>query len=150
MLAPFSLHVRFTFAVNATLTIVAFGSHLGYFCVTFAWWEFRIADRLCSLHFRSIFYFIFAVNATLTIVAFWVTFGLFLCHFWITLEHKVTASRSWALGARCEDYPSCHGHFARRAGTTRRMGHAHFARWAGTTCGVGHDILPGGPGLPDM
>ena len=37
---------------------------------------------------------------------FWVTFGLLLCHLWITLEHKVTASRSWALGARCEDYPS--------------------------------------------
>ena len=64
---------------------------------------------------------------------FWVTFELLLCHFWITLEHKVTASRSWALGARCEDYPSCRAHFARRAGTTRRMGHAHFARWAGTT-----------------
>ena len=43
----------------------------------------------------------------------------------------MTASRSWALGARCEDYPSCHTHFARPAGTTRRMGHAHFARWAG-------------------
>ena len=69
---------------------------------------------------------------------FWVTFGLLLCHFWITLEHKVTASRSWALGARCEDYPSCRAHFARRAGTPRRMGHAHFARWAGTTCRIWH------------
>ena len=54
------------------------------------------------------------------------------------MEHKVTASRSWALGARCEDYLSCHAHFARRAGTTRRMGHAHFARWAGTTCRICH------------
>ena len=69
---------------------------------------------------------------------FWVTFELLLCHFWITLEHKVTASRSWALGARCEDCPSCRAHFARRAGTTRRMGHAHFARWAGTTCRIWH------------
>ena len=77
---------------------------------------------------------IFAVSATLTMV----TFGLLLRRFWITLEHKATASRSWALGARCEDYPSCHAHFARRAGTTRRMGHAHFARWAGTTCRIWH------------
>ena len=83
-----------------------------------------------SLHFRS--------KCDPYHCRFWVTFGLLLCHFWITLEHKVTASRSWALGARCEDYPSCRAHFARRAGTTRRMGHAHFARWAGTTCRIWH------------
>ena len=102
-----------------------------------------------SLHFRS--------KCDPYHCHFWVTFGLLLCHFWITLEHKVTASRSWALGARCEDYPSCRAHFARRAGTTRRIGHAlflasgdyrttrhighaHFARRAGTIRRIGHAL----------
>ena len=111
-------------------------------------WEFRIVDRFffapfslhVLLHFRS--------KCDPYHCRFWLTFGLLFCHFWITLEHNVTASRSWALGARCEDYPSCRAHFARRAGTTRRTGHAHFASGRGLPVVFGMQISSGGRGLP--